>query len=74
MLTKIQYYTDEEGNKTSVIISYEDWKKLNSRLENLRNKLRVLKSVQNGINEVKEAKKSDRKLESLTSFINESRS
>ncbi|MDQ3322272.1 MAG: hypothetical protein M3525_07565 [Acidobacteriota bacterium] len=74
MLTKIQYYTDEKGNKISVIISFKDWKKLNSRLENLQNKLGILTSVQNGINEVKESRKTGRKLQSLTDFIDESRS
>lgn len=74
MPNEIQIYTDESGNKTSVIVSYEDWTKINARLENLENKLKVFLSVRDGMQEVKEARKKGKKLQDLSDFINESRS
>lgn len=73
MANEIQYYTDSKGNKVSVIVSFEEWQKLNDRLESLENKLKVFKSVRDGINEVKEARKTNRKLQTLSEFINENR-
>ena len=74
MSNQIQIYTDEEGNKTSVIVPYEDWTKINARLENLENKLKIFSSVRDGMREVKEARKKGKKLQDLSDFINESRS
>ncbi len=73
MADEIQYYTDSKGNKVSVIISFEEWQKLNARLEKLENKLKVFKSVRDGIREIKEARKINQKLQTLSEFINESR-
>ncbi len=73
MANEIQYYTDSKGNKISVIVSFKQWQKLNARLAILENKLKVFKSVREGIKEVKEARKSNQKLETLSELINESR-
>jgi len=70
---RIQIYTDEKGNKSSVIVSYEEWANLQSRLNVLKKKLRVFSSIQKGAREVLEARKSGRKLQSLSAFIDESR-
>ena len=72
MANEIQY--DSEGNKISVIVSFEKWQKLNARLAVLENKLKVFKSVREGIKEVKEARMTNQKLQSLSEFINENRS
>ncbi|MGI9035361.1 MAG: hypothetical protein ACR2GD_04905 [Pyrinomonadaceae bacterium] len=74
MSSQIQIYTDEKGNKTSVIVPYEDWAKMNARLEILKNKLKIFSSVRAGITEVKEARETGKKLQDLSDFINESRS
>ncbi|HEX8370120.1 MAG TPA: hypothetical protein VF604_16350 [Pyrinomonadaceae bacterium] len=74
MTNQIQIYTDEKGNKTSVIVPYEDWEKINARLEILQKKLKIFSSVREGIQEVKEARKKGKKLQDLSDFINESRS
>jgi hypothetical protein len=74
MPNQIQIYTDEKGNKTSVIVPYEDWAKINARLEILQNKLKVFSSVRDGMQEVKEARKKGKNLQDLSDFINESRS
>jgi len=74
MPNQIQIYTDEKGNKTSVIVPYEDWAKINARLEILQNKLKIFSSVRDGMQEVKEARKKGKMLQNLSDFINESRS
>ncbi|HEX9962424.1 MAG TPA: hypothetical protein VGB00_15925 [Pyrinomonadaceae bacterium] len=74
MPNQIQIYTDEKGNKTSVIVPYEDWAKINARLESLQNKLKIFSSVRDGMQEVKEARKKGKKLQDLSDFIDESRS
>ena len=74
MRNQIQIYTDEKGNKTSVIVPYEDWAKINTRLEILQNKLKIFSSVRDGMQEVKEARKKGKNLQDLSDFINESRS
>jgi hypothetical protein len=74
MPNQIQIYIDEKGNKTSVIVPYEDWARINARLESLQNKLKIFSSVRDGMQEVKEARKKGKKLQDLSDFINESRS
>lgn len=74
MPNQIQIYQDEKGNKTSVIVPYKEWAKLNARLQTLQNKLNIFSGIREGIREVKEAKKTGNKLQDLSSFINESRS
>jgi hypothetical protein len=70
MPNQIQIYIDEKGNKTSVIVLYEDWAKINARLESLQNKLKIFSSVRDGMQEVKEARKKVKKLQDLSDFIN----
>lgn len=74
MASEIQIYTDENGKKTSVLVSYEDWTKLNIRLKTLQKKLKVFSSVREGMQEVKEARRKGENLQNLADFINESRS
>lgn len=70
----LRYAAIIEKRKTEMTISLDDWTKLNERLKTLQNKLDVVTSIQTGIKEVKEARKSKRKLQTLSDFINESRS
>ncbi len=74
MPNQIQIYTDEHGNKTSVIVPYEDWTKMNARLKSLQEKLKIYSGIREGIQEVKEARETGRELQKLSDFINESRS
>ncbi len=73
MSERIQIYTDEEGNKSSVIVPYSDWTHLKSRVRLLEKKLKVFAGITDARREVIEARKSGTKLQSLASFINESR-
>ena len=71
MPNQIQISTDEHGNKTSVIVPYEDWAKMNERLKALQNKLKIFSGIREGIQEVKEARKTGRELQNLADFIND---
>lgn len=73
MTNQIQYFTNQKGQKTSVIVPYKKWEELQMNLEALQNKLNVFLSIQEGIEEVKQAKKSGVKLQKLADFLNESR-
>ncbi len=70
---RIQIYIDEKGKRSSVLLPYEDWQNLKSRLNRLEKKLKVFTSIRDGMNEVAEAKRTDKKLQSLSAFIDESR-
>ena len=74
MRTSIQYITDNSGTKTSVIVPYEKWEKLNADFHKLQNKLKVFFAIQEGIEEIKALKNSGEKLQSLSDFLNESNS
>ncbi len=62
-----------EKRKTEPTVSFDKWLKINERLEELQKKLTVFKSIQTGIKEVKESRKSGRKLQRLSNFIDENR-
>ena len=70
----MQYIVDDHGVKTSVIVPFEKWEKINLDYQKLQNKLKVFLSVQEGLTEIKAAKKGGKKLQSLSDFLNESRS
>ena len=74
MITNIQYVIDNSGSKISVILPFLEWEKLNSEYHKLQNKLEVIQGIQDSMNEIKTAKKTGKKLQTLTDFLNESRS
>jgi hypothetical protein len=74
MKNTIQYIVDNKGVKVSVIVPFDRWERLNEDYLKLQNKLKVFDSIREGLSEIKEAKKSGNKLQSLTEFLNESNS
>jgi hypothetical protein len=74
MATATKYITDEKGQKTSVIVPVKAWEKINNNYRLLQNKVKVLTGIQNGLKEVKEAKQTGKKLQTLKDFIRESNS
>lgn len=72
MARPLKYMIDEKGDKTSVLVPIETWEKINQEYTKLQNKLRVFTSVNEGLSEVKEAKKSGKKLQRLKDFLRES--
>jgi hypothetical protein len=73
MATPIQFITDHEGHKKSVIVPYKQWEELNRRYEQLNNKVKILTGIQDAMKEVEQARKTGKKLPTLTDFLNESR-
>ena len=74
MITNVQYVVDNFGSKISVILPFIEWEKLNSEYQKLQNKMEIMLGIQNSIAEIKEAKKTSVKLQTLTDFLNESKS
>jgi len=74
MTTKVQYIVDNLGNKISVVISYSDWEKLNLQYQKLLNKLDILEGIKDSILEIRKSRKEGKKLQTLTDFLNKSRS
>ena len=68
----LKYIVDNKGHKQSVLVPIKTWESLNEKLAKLANKLGTLKGIHKGLNEVREAKKSGKKLSSLKSFLDES--
>ena len=66
-----QYIVDNHGIKTSVIVPYAEWEKINADYHKLQNKLEVFLAIQDGLSEVKNAKKLSQKLQTLSDFLNE---
>jgi len=74
MRTSMQYIVDTRGIKTSVIVPFDKWEKINTDYNKLQKKLKVFMSIKEGIGEIKQAKKQGIKLQTLTDFLNESNS
>lgn len=73
-MSDIQYYINQQGEKTSVIIPYQEWLALNAQVEALQTKLNILIGIQEAMQEVRQARKSGKKLQTLGEFIYEHRS
>jgi hypothetical protein len=74
MASALKYMVDEKGDKTSVLVPLKTWEKINQEYFNLQNKLKVLTGLKEGLREVKEARKSGKKLQTLKDFLRESNS
>ena len=65
---------NENGDKTSVLVPIRRWEKITKENIKLQNKLKVFTDLKEGHLEVKEAKKSGKKLQTLKGFLRESNS
>ena len=65
---------DENGDKTSALVPLKTWEKINQDYSKLQNKIKVLTGLKEGINEVKQAKRSGKNLQTLKGFLCESNS
>ncbi len=72
MKNTVKYIVDEEGVRTSVIVPFHTWEKLNSDYKKLQNKLDVLLAIKDGLNEIKGADKKYEEFQTLSDFLNES--
>jgi hypothetical protein len=64
----MQYIVDNKGIKTSVIVPFDKWEKINDDYRKLQNKLKVFVAIQEGLTEIKASKKQGDKLQSLSDF------
>jgi hypothetical protein len=72
MKNEIQYIVDHRGVKTSVIVPFDEWEKMNNDYKKLQNKLEVLLAIKEGLGEVKKAKKNYEEFQTLSDFLNDS--
>ncbi len=70
----LKYIVDEKGDKTSVLIPIKTWEKINNDYTKLQNKLCILTGIKSAVLEVKEAKRTGKKLQTLKDFLRESNS
>lgn len=70
----IRYMVDENGQKTSVLVPIKTWEKINHDYSLLQKKVKVFTEIKDGLREVKESKKSGKKLQALKDFLSESNS
>ena len=71
MRSTVQYIVDNRGVKTSVIVPYDKWEKINEDYNKLQYKLNIFIAIQEGLEEIKSAKKQGTKLQTLSDFLNE---
>ena len=57
MSLQLQYITDPAGNKTAVVISYDEWVTFEQQYQKLLKKIEVLDTFREGIREVKKARR-----------------
>lgn len=69
----IQIIKDPTGNPQSVVIPYKEWEKYELQNRKIKNKLEVLKGLQQAVEEVKEIRAGKRKGKTLKQFLNECR-
>ena len=74
MASALKYMIDEKGHKTSVLVPIKTWDKINEDYYKLQNKLNFILGLKEAFNEVKTAKKTGKKLQTLKDFLRESNS
>lgn len=71
MAGALKYMVDEKGDKTSVLVPIRTWEKMNKEYTMLQNKVKVFTGIIDGLNEVKNARTSGKKLQTLKDFLRE---
>jgi hypothetical protein len=69
MPNALKYIVDESGHKTSVLVPVKVWEDLNTNYQKLQNKLHVFSSIKDGLKEVKNSRKTGKKLQTLKDFL-----
>ena len=65
----LKYIIDDSGHKTSVLVPVKVWEDLNNNYQRLQKKLNILNGISEGLNEVRQAKKTEKKLQTLKDFL-----
>ena len=72
MATALKYMVDDKGEKSSVLVPIKTWHKINSDYSKIQNKLKILTGLKGALLEVRQAKKTGKKLQTLKDFLRES--
>ena len=72
MQPALKYIVDQKGTTTSVLVPLKTWEKLHKDYTKLQKRLEIFDGIKQGLNEVSEAKKTGKKLQTLKSFLSES--
>ena len=72
MPNALKYIVNNNGHKTSVLVPVKVWEDLNNNYRKLQNKLTILNGIKEGLNEVRQAKKTGKKLQTLKTFLSDS--
>jgi hypothetical protein len=70
-MLNLNYITDASGNQIAVQIAMEDWLVFQKEYQEMKRKLEILQGIRDALNEVRQAQKEKRKLQTLTEFLNE---
>ncbi len=73
METALKYIIDSKGHKTTVLVPIDTWDGINKKYAKLLNKVKLMTSIQKGLKEVENAKKTGKQLETLKDFLHESK-
>ena len=65
----LKYIIDDNGHKTSVLVPVKVWEQLNANYQKLQKKLDILNGISDGLNEVRQVKKTGRTLQTLKEFL-----
>jgi hypothetical protein len=69
MPNSLKYIVDDTGQKTSVLVPLKVWEDLNTNYQRLQRKVEILNGISSGLNEVRQSKKTGRKLQTLKDFL-----
>ena len=71
MKTTIQYIDDAAGQHTAVVVPYAAWEKMLLDMKRMRQKVRVIQGIRDGVKEVRAAREQNEPLQSLQAFLDE---
>lgn len=69
MLTNIQYLTDEQGERTAVVVDIKAWNDLQLELKILRQQNDLKTSLSTALQEVQDWKQGKKQLRTLEQFL-----
>lgn len=70
-MLNLNYITDISGNQIAVQIPINDWLVFQKEYQEIKRKLEILQGLKDALHEVHKARKENRKLQTLTDFLNE---
>ena len=69
MASSIKYLVDDNGRKQRVLVPFKTWTTINNNYQKMSKKLAILTGIENGIDEVIQAKQQGKELQTLDDFL-----